>query len=120
MVQSNGIRYKDSVDNKFKDILTQMAPFGPENLTPVFCAKNVVDAGYTTKVGSDNSHLKLSVRQIHNPTEEFNGIAFKMGHWEEYLKANNAVDIVFTIEENNWRGQTSLQLMVRDIKKSKN
>jgi single-stranded-DNA-specific exonuclease len=108
------------INRKFYNILTQMAPFGPENLTPVFCAKNVVDAGYTTKVGSDNSHLKLSVRQIHNPSEEFNGIAFKMGHWEEYLKANNPVDIVFTIEENNWRGQSSLQLMVRDIKKSKN
>lgn len=108
------------INRKFYNILTQMAPFGPENLTPVFCAKNVVDAGYTTKVGSDNSHLKLSVRQIHNPKEEFNGIAFKMGHWEEYLKANNPIDIVFTIEENNWRGQSSLQLMVRDIKKSKN
>jgi len=108
------------ITQKFYNVMKQMAPFGPQNLTPVFCAKNVLDAGYSRKVGDDNSHLKLSVYQIHSPRQEFNGIGFKMGHWEEYLKANNAIDIVFTIEENNWKGQPSLQLMVRDIKKSTN
>lgn len=106
------------INQKFFNIIQQMSPFGPQNLTPIFCARNVVDAGYTKKVGENADHLKMHIRQIHNPRLDFSGIAFKMAHWYDYIKANNPVDILFSVEQNVWNNQVSLQLMIKDIKES--
>jgi single-stranded-DNA-specific exonuclease len=36
----------------------------------------------------------------------------------DLLKSGEPFDVVYHIEENEWQGRTSLQLMVQDIKKS--
>ena len=49
-------------DEKFMRILKQFEPFGPENMTPVFMSKNVIDSGYAKTLGNDEEHLKVFVK----------------------------------------------------------
>jgi len=46
------------------------------------------------------------------------GIAFDMGHWLQDFEMGNEMDLLFSIEENEWNGRTTLQLSVKDIRKS--
>jgi single-stranded-DNA-specific exonuclease len=101
---------------KFYRILKQLAPFGPQNMKPVFLAKGLKDTGYSRKVGSDESHLKLDM--VSNDGTKINGIGFNLGHHYDEIAKNNSFDIVFTIEENQWNGNTLLQLNVKDIRMS--
>lgn len=108
----------DEITPKLYRIIKQFAPFGPGNMRPVFLSRNIVNANYTKSVGETGTHLKLHIKHAENSGKEVNGIAFDMGHWAEYIKMGGMVDVLFSIEENTYNGATSLQLMVRDIKKS--
>lgn len=100
---------------KFYRILKQLSPFGPLNMRPIFVTRNVKDTG-ASRILKDE-HLKLALKQDEYPDIIMNGIAFGQAHWYEALK-NGAVDIVYTLEENHWNGNVSLQLMVKDIRES--
>ena len=95
----------------FYNILCQMEPFGPENLRPVFIAKNVVDTGYSKIV--KEQHVRFSLRK-NNIT--FTGIGFNMAEKYEFLKYNQPVDLVFKIDVNEWNGEKNLQLRVIDCR----
>ena len=98
---------------KFFRILKQLAPFGPQNMKPVFVSRNVRDNGYGKQVGSDKSHLKLSLFQGDN-TQTINAIGFGLGNKIDDI--HNGFDVVYTIDENEWNGYKSLQLVVKDLK----
>ena len=98
---------------KFYNIIDQMEPFGPENLRPVFVARNVVDTGFSRIV--KEQHLRFVVRQ-NNVT--LTGIGFGMYECYELLSEKQPVDLVFKIEENEYNGQTSLQLRVIDCRRA--
>ena len=95
-------------------ILSQMGPFGPENARPVFAAQQVHVAPYTKAVGGDLSHLRLVVHEPNQPT--ISGIAFGYGSMAQEVKEKGRCDLAYVIDENHWQGQTSLQLMVKDVK----
>jgi len=101
---------------KFYRILMQFSPFGPQNMRPVFVSKNVKDTGYSRKVGADGDHLKLSI--ISEDGTKFNCIGFNLGKRYDEISNSNPFDIVYTIDENTWNGNTSLQLNVKDIRLS--
>ncbi|MCB9225381.1 MAG: single-stranded-DNA-specific exonuclease RecJ [Crocinitomicaceae bacterium] len=101
---------------RFYRVMKQLAPFGPGNMRPVFVSRNVKDTG-SSRILKDE-HLKLSIMQEDYPDIVMNGIAFGMSEWYTSLQ-EGLVDIVYTIEENYWNGNVSLQLMVKDIRKSK-
>jgi single-stranded-DNA-specific exonuclease len=98
---------------KFYRILTQMEPFGPENMKPVFMSTNLFDGGLTRVVG--NNHLKLHVKQ-EDCTTVFDAIGFGMGEFFGQIKAGNRFAMCYTIEENTFRDTTSMQLNVKDIR----
>jgi single-stranded-DNA-specific exonuclease len=102
------------IDEKFMRILKQFEPFGPENMTPVFMSKNVVDSGYAKTLGNDAEHLKVFVKQNHSPN--FNAIGFGLGKKIDIVKNKNPFDAVYVVEENEWNGNVSLQLQLRDIR----
>lgn len=104
------------ITTSFMNLLKQFSPFGPENMKPVFITKNVKNAGYTKAVGKDEAHLKVHLKDALG--FETSGIAFKMGDKVD-LVLNETIDICYTIDENEWNGNTTLQLMVKDIRKSK-
>lgn len=105
----------DQITPKFWRLIKQFAPFGPENMKPVFLTRKVIDAGWSKAVGGDLTHLKLNLVQPENGVV-LNGIAFKFGHLAQAFKQKEPFDIVYTLDENEWQGQVSLQLMIRDIK----
>ncbi len=103
------------VTPKFFRILKQMAPFGPQNMKPVFKTSSVRDNGYGKCVGSDLSHLKLNI--IYGADRKtYNAIGFGLGN--KLKEAQNEFDIVYTLDENEWQGVKSIQLMLKDLKKS--
>ncbi|MBO9571939.1 MAG: single-stranded-DNA-specific exonuclease RecJ [Chitinophagaceae bacterium] len=97
----------------FYNIIRQMEPFGPANVKPIFVIRNVTDTGYS-KIVKEN-HIKFSVTR-ENGT--FSGIGFNMVSKFPLLQGQNPVDIVFTLEENEWNDQKSLQLKVIDFRSS--
>ncbi|MBC5835013.1 single-stranded-DNA-specific exonuclease RecJ [Flavobacterium sp. F372] len=102
------------INEKFMRILKQFEPFGPENMTPIFMSKNVVDSGYAKTLGNEAEHLKVFVKQNHSPN--FNAIGFGLGKKIDIVKNKNPFDAVYVVEENEWNGNVSLQLQLRDIR----
>ena len=107
---------RDKMDNPFPKLyrlVSQMAPFGPGNMRPVFKLENMVDAGNTRVVGE--THLKLNVKQL-GGNLTFDGIGFGLGHLEPIVKKQGtSFAIAFSLEKNQYNGHTSFQLRVRDL-----
>jgi single-stranded-DNA-specific exonuclease len=104
-------------DEKFMRILKQFEPFGPENMTPVFLSKNIIDSGYAKTLGNDAEHLKAFVKQNNSPN--FNAIGFGLGDKINLVKNRNPFEAVYVLEENEWNGTVSLQLQLRDVRVNK-
>jgi single-stranded-DNA-specific exonuclease len=98
---------------KLTRILKQFEPFGPQNMTPVFLTKNVKDTGYAQKLGAEEEHLKLFVRQ--NNSEGMAAIGFGLGNKMELTTNKKPFEAVYCIDENEWNGKTSVQLRLKDI-----
>ena len=102
------------ISPKFFRILQQMGPFGPQNMKPVFSTTSVRDNGYGKTVGADKSHLKLNI--IYGADKKtYNAIGFGLGDKMKFIQNN--FDIAYSLDENEWNGRTSLQLLLKDIKK---
>lgn len=102
---------------KFFRILKQFQPFGPGNSNPIFVTEDVYDAGSGRKVGAGGVHLKLDLIQESQPYRQIAAIAFNMSEYFDYIKAGNPLDVCYAIVENYYRGNSTLQIRVRDIKK---
>ena len=105
------------INNEFFSVMSQFQPFGPENMSPVFVSRNVYDTGSGRMVGSNGEHLKLELHQGKGSLKSLSGIAFNQADRFEYLKNGNPIDICYSLEMNEFRGNRSLQLNIRDIKK---
>jgi single-stranded-DNA-specific exonuclease len=101
------------INTSFYNILCQMEPFGPENMRPVFIARKVMDTGMSKLV--KEQHLRFVLKQ-HNIT--FTGIGFNMASFLPLLQLRQPVDIIFTLDENEWTGNRSLQLKMIDLRLS--
>jgi len=104
-----------NVNDGFYKIVEQMEPYGPENLRPVFITKDVTSTSWT-KVVKEN-HIRFVVKS-ENIT--LTGIGFNLAEKFHLLQLNKPIDIVYTIDENEWNGETSLQLKVIDFRLSEN
>lgn len=92
-------------------IIQQMEPYGPENMRPVFIAQHVTDTGYSKIV--KELHVRFVLKQS-NVT--LTGIGFNMADKFYLLQMGKPLDVVFTIDENEWQGTKTLQLKVIDIR----
>lgn len=101
------------IDPKLLRILKQFSPFGPDNPNPVFATKHVYDRGWAQLVGSN--HLKLELMHESLPSRSFPAIAFNMGEWYPQISMGQPFNACYTLEENEWNGNITLQLNVRDI-----
>jgi single-stranded-DNA-specific exonuclease len=93
------------------NIICQMEPFGPGNMRPVFVATNLIDTGYSKIL--KELHIRFVVKQNNI---RFTGIGFNMADKFHLLASKQPIDIVFTLDENSWNGETTLQLKVIDIR----
>ena len=105
------IRLSDINSRLFK-FLKLLAPFGPQNMRPVFLSQKLQVVGTPTVVG--NNHLKFKVRQ---DGIVLDAIGFNLGDLIYRIEpgANN-LDMAYVIEENTYLGRTSLQLRVKDLR----
>ena len=94
--------------------LQQFAPFGPENMSPIFITKELMDKGYVRIVG--NNHLKMDVLSNSKESESFPAIAFSQAQHFDAVLRKNSFSAIYAIEENVFNGTVSLQLNVKDMK----
>ncbi len=102
----------DQITPKFYRILKQFAPYGPGNMSPVFITQGLQDTGYGKCVGADDKHLKCKVQK--------NGIAigaigFGVGPKKSLITSNQYFKAAYNIDENEWNGEVTLQLRLKDI-----
>ena len=102
-----------AITPKLLRILKQMEPFGPENSSPVFYTDGVVDSGYAKLVGQDKSHIKA--RFVQGASSPIDAIGFGLGKKMNLLKKGTPLRIAYTLEENVWQGNVSVQLRLKDI-----
>ena len=102
-------------NDRFHKIMVQLEPHGPENPTPVFLLKDLIDAGKTKAVGSDSSHLKLHIKHA-SGGPSISGIAFGKGHLATDFAEGKSFDALVSLTLNYYRGTTSLEVMVVDIR----
>ncbi len=112
-IQINAILPLDQINLQFFNIITQMEPFGPDNMRPIFLAKNVQDNGYSKLV--KEAHISFNVTQGKNSVR---GIGYNMPDKIDLVKSGKPFDIVFQLQLNEWQGTQSIQMQVIDLKTS--
>lgn len=110
------------INDSFYNILKQFQPYGPGNMKPVFASCRVYDYGTSRVVGKTDGeckprHLKVELIENNTPCRK-TGIGFSMEDKLPLLIDSEPVDVCYTIEENHFNGSVTLQMQVRDIKKS--
>lgn len=103
------------VTRSFFMCLQAMEPFGPDNERPLFLTRQVHDyhAG-TRAVGEGGKHLRL---ELQDPSMgSLKGIAFGKGEMAEPLRKGAKADICYELQPNTFNGQTTIQMMVQDIR----
>ncbi|MFZ9145935.1 MAG: single-stranded-DNA-specific exonuclease RecJ [Sediminibacterium sp.] len=107
----NAVLPLDNISMNFYQIISQMEPFGPDNMRPVFIAQKVYDTGYS-KIVKD-LHISCSFKQGKNIIR---GIGYNMPQHMEIIQSGKPFDIVFQLQLNEWQGTQSVQLQIIDIK----
>lgn len=113
VVEIDSVLPLDAITHKFSNVLKQMAPFGPENQKPVFEARNV----YVRNALSSfkDRHIRFLAGQ-ENSEAALMAVGFDMADWYDKLATGDMFRMAFTIEENTFNGQTSIQLRLKDLK----
>ena len=96
---------------KSLSILNQMEPFGPHNLSPVFSTKGVTLKSRPKLL--KEKHLKGFVYSGTKVGYEF--IGFGLGHYFEHLEVGQPFSIAYHIETNEFLGNKTLILNIKDI-----
>lgn len=107
------IQFSD-INKNFYGIVQQMEPFGPENMRPVFITRNVTETGYSKIV--KEAHIRFVLQQ-ENIT--LTGIGFNMSEKFHLIHPNTQLDIVYTLDLNEWNGQQTIQIKMIDFAVSK-
>jgi single-stranded-DNA-specific exonuclease len=102
-----------NINEKFFKIIKQMEPYGPGNLRPVFITRKIQNTEWTRIV--KEQHIRFVLK---NENITLTGIGFNLAEKFSLLGKNKPIDLVYTIDENEWNGQTNLQLKVIDFRLS--
>ena len=103
----------NDVNYRFYSNINKMAPFGPANMTPVFYANGLKDDGTGKIIGKTAEHLKLNLKR---PSGPIPALAFGMADQFPAIKKADSFEACFQINENIFRGNRTLQLMLKDIR----
>jgi single-stranded-DNA-specific exonuclease len=109
----NAILPIDQINMQFFTIISQMEPFGPDNMRPIFIAQNVYDTGYSKLV--KDAHISFNVTQ---GKSNIRGIGYNMPDQIKIVKSGKPFDLVFQLQLNEWQGNQSVQMQIIDIKAS--
>lgn len=104
------------ITQKFLRVLNLFAPFGPENMNPIFLARNVYAKPFA-KVVSKN-HLQFKAFQQANPEMIFSVVGFGFGDALPLVASGKPFDMLFHVSENLWNGKIQVQLKLIDIRQA--
>jgi single-stranded-DNA-specific exonuclease len=102
------------ITNNFMTNLKRFAPFGPDNMAPVFMSTSVVEEGNGKVVG--DKHIKMRVLYRNKSSQPIEAIAFNQKQHYEYIASQKDFDILYHVEENTWNNVTNIQLNIKDIR----
>lgn len=104
----------DEVTPRMVKLMKMIGPFGPANHHPVLVSRDLSVVGKPRTIGMEKKHLRFRVRQ---KGRTMDAIGFGMAHFADRLNdSRDRLDLAYTLEENTFRGETSLQLRIKDIK----
>lgn len=106
----------EDVTFEFYEQLEKLAPFGPQNMNPVFVIRNMYDNG-SVKIGKENSHMRFCLENENGRTLSF--VGFGMAEKWDAISSNESFDVCFTISLDQFRGEKRLNLEVKDIMENK-
>ncbi len=106
---NSALRLKD-ITPEFWETLCKFAPFGPQNMRPVFMTKTIRETGFAKVVGEN--HLSLSMRQGRSETKY--GIAFGQAKHIDKIRTKPFA-ACYVLEENNFAGKKTVRMNVKEI-----
>ena len=104
----------ENLDKDFYSFHRKLTPFGPKNMKPVFVIKNQKVSGYVKQMGREGGHLKFYLRQD-STGKNVECIGFKLGQFAEDFRTKS-FDVVFTLDENHWKGNVTHFFNIKDVK----
>jgi single-stranded-DNA-specific exonuclease len=115
MIEADAEISLDEVDWALHETLAQLEPTGMENPMPLFLSRNVEVMSHRA-VGQEGAHLqmRLSSGNGGNTHQLLPAIAFKQGAWADGMP--QIIDVIYSINLNEWNGRRNLQLMVQDMR----
>lgn len=93
----------------------KIEPFGQGNPLPVLMSKRVRVISAQAK--SAGQHLKMRLDDG-NGGPVYEAMAWRLGHLAEYFRTPRFIDIAYTVEMNQWMGNTTLQLNIKDFRRA--
>ncbi len=93
-----------------------LEPFGQANPQPILMSSHVYVLAAQTR-GAERQHLKLRLADTQGGPE-YDAIAFRLGHLAGYFQKYPWLDIAYTFEPHEWNGQRTLQLNIKDLRRS--
>jgi single-stranded-DNA-specific exonuclease len=100
------------IDDAFMGAIEAFAPFGPQNMRPVFITRNCEIVGQPYMVGKN--HLKMRVRK---GDAIFDVIGFGFGDWTRMISSEGClIDIVYVVEYNTYNDITRKQIRLKDLR----
>ena len=102
------------------DFIARLEPTGMENPYPLLISRDVV-LNSIRKIGKEGDHLKFNVKKAAGKKGQdfrevtYNAVAFNFGYLADKLKDGDRADILYAYEINEFNGNSSLQLNIRDI-----
>jgi single-stranded-DNA-specific exonuclease len=106
----------EDLSQSFYNTIQRFAPFGPDNLSPIFRSDGLINQG-SRAVGEGQKHLKLGILDPDTGIV-MDGIGFGMAHYLQKLQSGKEVSILYHLEQNVFRNKVSLQLRLLDLKLS--
>lgn len=113
------------VNHRFVKILKHFEPFGPCNMTPIFLTRNLQIVGEPKVYNNSTSVFRVRKQKGDNGTSRFDNYVFDCVYYQSpelssddriAVKTGDIADIVYSVEENHWNGNTKTQFRIRDIK----
>ena len=103
----------EDINIKAVEELNMLEPFGEANKMPLFMYKNLKI--HSIRTLSEGKHIKLTLK---DNNFYIDSIGFNLGHFAEEYQIGDKVDIVGSLEINRFNGRESVQINLKDIRKS--
>ncbi len=96
------------------EAITALQPFGYGNPTPCFLTRNLKIKAIKA-IGQESQHLRLV---LHDGKHGWKAVAFRQGYWANKLRLEQQIDVVYSLEFNEWNGERQMQLEIKDLRAS--